>query len=337
MQESRADGRLDVPISSHHGLSTEEIQKIKDELVRSPETASIQLGKFNITISQGSEIRIGDTINQSFDESSLNALVLAIKEANESTNGKIYKNLKSFPLETLDVNTEKIKKVNSDLGVVSSLDHQGYLTDDQRVAFSGLKQEVHALNEFNRKLEELHYAAKSLLDETKVSLMLRINELKQKGEELLDVKALESISKEQECKARELKILEDFIRELEESEKIAMWMDATRKNMAKRYGREALKEFPEIQNNASPEKVSNFCLSIYQFLEQIAHCLRWGTLDILDSPEIPLVFDYPVYERAFVLIKDIIGENLPARFSQESRDLACECIDYLISQLPFYE
>ncbi|MEO1295772.1 MAG: hypothetical protein AAFW75_08200 [Cyanobacteria bacterium J06636_16] len=337
MPEFEATDSPDNSVDSPRELSRQDIQKIKEGLVRSPETAFRQLGKFNITIGHGSEIRIGDTITQSLDENSLRALVTAIKDANESTEGKVYKHLKKLPLETIDVNFDKIEKVNLDLESVNNLERQGYLTDTQKVAFSALKKEVHSLNEFNRRLEELQYAAKSLLDETRLGLVQKIEELKQQGEELLDTKSLDRIAKEEEYKVRELKILESFIEELEESEKIAEWINNTRKNVAKRFGREALKSFPDIEKNIEPNKVSDFCFSIYQFLEQIAHCLKWGIRDILDSPDILLVLDYPVYEKAFLLIRDMISKNMHSRFNQKSRDLACECIDHLVFQLPFYE
>lgn len=336
MEELKHNENLDSSPATHD-LSYEDIQEIKEELVKSPETASSQLGKFNVAIGQGSEIHIGDIVNQALDEASLKALILAIQEANESTNGRVYQYLQNVPLETLNFDIAQIKEINSDLRFVSRLNSKRFLTETQKIAFSNLKEEVHALNEFNRRLEGLYCATKSLLKETRSSLIQKIQVLKQQGEELLDPQALEHISKEQECKAKELKILEDFIWELEESEKMAKWIDATRKNVAKRFGREALKDFPDIEENTAPEKISDFCLSIYQFLEQIVYCLTWGTRDILDSPDIPLVFDYPVYEKAFVLIKIFINKNLPSRFTPKSRELTCECIDYLILQLPFYE
>ena len=145
------------------------------------------------------------------------------------------------------------------------------------------------------------------------------------------------ISPEKSHRENELEIIENFIRELDEAREIADWIDKARKALSKRFGREALKKFPEIEDKISPDQVSDFCFSIYQFLEQIAHCLKWGRYNILDSPGIPLVLSYPIYETAFSLIKEAIDKDLPARFTQSSRQLANECIGYLITQLPFYE
>jgi hypothetical protein len=243
--------------------------------------------------------------------------------------------LKDFPFEPLTINVDKLGKFNSDLEFVCHLATQGFLTESQKTAFSAIKHKVHSLNDFNEQLDNLHLAAKGLLEETKLGLKQRIQELKQKGEELLDVQSLESIAKEQECKAKELKLLEDFMGELEDSEKIAQWIDSKRKYLAKHFGRQAIKAFPAISQEADAEQVSRFCFSIYQFLEQIVHSLKWGRYNILDNPEIPLVFDHVVYEKAFVLIQETIDTSVPSRFSTKSKQSALNCINYLIEQLPF--
>lgn len=335
MLSQQPDGIDGASAPSRQSLSTETIRKLKQDLIQNPETAPSQLGKFNITIGESSEIYIGDTVNHFLDEKSREILIAAIKEVNDSTGGKIYQYLQDFPLEPLAINVDKLGKLNIDLGVVNSLANQGFLTEGQKNAFSQIKQKVHSLNDFNEKLDELYLAARGLLEETKLSLNQRIQELKQKGEELLDLHSLEAIAQEQECRAKELKILEEFISELEDSEKIAQWIDSKRKNLAKRFGRQAIKDFPDISQEADSERISRFCFSVYQFLEQIVHSLKWGRLNILDSPEIPLVFDYSVYERVFILIKEAIDTSIPSRFSKNSKRLAFDCIDYLIEQLPF--
>ncbi len=324
---------------SNGALSQEEVRKIKELLINHPETAASQLGKYRISIAQGSGIHIGDTVSQSLDEQSIKMLVAAIEEANESTSGKVYKHLQKMPLETLkvDVDTDTVNRVNLDLRFVGNLETKGYLTDTQKQAFLDLKQEIHSLNEFDRKLEELHNAAKSLLEETRLELTRKVKELKQKGRQMLDSEVLDSVVEQQACKVKELQILEDFIHELQETKEVADWIDGARKVMARRFGREALKYFPDLEESTNPEKIGDFCFSIYQFLEQVAHSLRWSRRNILDNPGIPLVLDYIVYEKAFLLIREKICNSLPSRFSDESKNLVCECIDYLTDQLFFYD
>lgn len=338
LQRLFSDGILSEDIVDlSQTLTRKELQEIKERLIEKPETVSSQLGMFNISIAQGSEIHIGDTINQSLDESSLRALIKAIKEANESTGGKVYQNLQSVPLEIVKVDSDAIDSLNSNLKIVDRLDDQGNLTSTQRTAFLGLKKEIHSLNEFDQKLEELHYVAKSLLQETRLSLKEKIRALEREPGSLLDGQSPEALERELECKTKELEVLEDFINELDDAGKIADWIDGESKSMAKRYGRKALRKFPDIEKYIDPEKISDFCFSIYQFLQQVSHCLRWGSRNILDNPEIPLVLDYTIYEEAFSLVQEEIDENAPSRFSQEIKNLARECIDYLIFQLPLYD
>ena len=220
MQDQHEIKGSDASAPSTGALSSEVIRKIKQDLIRSPETASRQLGKYQITIKEGSGIHIGDTISQSLDEKSREVLVSAIQEANETTGGKIYQYLQDFPLEPIAINVDKVGTLNSDLIVVNNLANQGFLTDSQKTAFSEIKSKAHSLNDFNKRLDDLHLAARGLLEETKSSLKQRIQELRQKGEELLDLQSLEAIAKEQECKAQELKILEEFISELDDSNKL---------------------------------------------------------------------------------------------------------------------
>jgi hypothetical protein len=307
--------------------------------VENPDEAAIQLGQYGVTVDQDSEIRIGEKINyKNLDRDSIDALVSAIKNANDATNGRVFKHLKRQPLEPLKkLDYDQIERINSDLELIDSLDKKGYLGAPQLDAFTALKQEIHSLNEYSKKLEELHFVAKALLEEGRINLMDKIELLKIEGKKILDSEILAQLAQERKCKENELKALENFIQELEEAGRISAWIDKRRKAISKRFGREALKEFPDIESTIDPDRVSYFFFSIDQFLEQVVHCLKWGRYDILDSPDIPLVLDCRAYERAFSLIKEAIEKDLPARFNQASRKLANDCIDYLIAQLPFYE
>ena len=329
-------------------LSQDESHKFKELLADQPEAIAISLGKYNVSIEQGSEIHIGDVINQSLDETSIKMLISAIREANELTDGKVYRHLQRMPLETLKVNivtVNRANRVNSDLETVGSLDEKGYLTDSQKQAFRGLKKEIISLNEFDRKLEELHNAAKILLQATRTNLKEEVIFLRNKGKSLLDPNSLEDAAKEQECQEKQFEIIEDFIEELDDAERIIAWIDSNRKGLAKRLAKETLNSFPEVKDYIEAEKINRFCFSLYQFLEQIAHCLKWGRINILHSPGIPLVLEAHLYEKAFLFFKEVINENLEGAltenplfsFTATSRNLTFQCIDYLIAQLPNYE
>lgn len=263
---------------------------------------------------------------------------LFLVSGTSNSSGNASKQLtENHPLETLEINPDKIERVNSDLSFVENLQQKGYLDESQVTIFAKIKQEVHFLNEFNPKLEQLYLESKALLADARLSLAKKIEELKLSSEKTLDPENLLKLSQEKDCREGELRILQDFMDELEDSNLVAAWINDRAKALAKKLGREALDSFPEIRHNLNDEDVGYFCFSIYQFLEQISHCLRWGRYEILDSPDIPLVLDHSVYEKAFFLIKECIENDLPKRFGQIGKGLVGEYIDYLISRLHTYE
>ncbi|MBW4461714.1 MAG: toll/interleukin-1 receptor domain-containing protein [Nodosilinea sp. WJT8-NPBG4] len=249
---------------------------------------------------------------------------------------------KDCPLESLKINLDQVETVNSDLIFVANLQRKGYLDDSQGAVFTKIKQEVRFLNNcflsnFNSKLDQLYLESRALLADSKISLVKKIEELKLSSKKIINPDNLLKLNQERDCKEGELKILQNFIDELEDSSLVAAWINDKAKALAKKFGREALESFPHIGCSLSDEDIGYFCFSIYQFLEQITHCLKWGKYEILDSPGIPLVLDCSVYEKAFSLIKECIENDLPKRFSQVGKRLAIEYIDYLLGCLKTYE
>ncbi len=264
------------------------------------------------------------------NDDSINAL---IKERVEST----FEDFKKQSLEPLKVDTEKIETVNSDLEFIANLALKGYLNDEQETIFTALKQEVHYLLEFNQNLDKLGSATKALLNDSKAHLIKLIENLKLNSEKILDPNSLVQLEHERKSKEIELRVIEEFIEELEDSSLVAAWLNEKAQALAKQFGRESVNSFPDIRCDLSDEDIGRFCFSIYQFLEQISHCLKWGKYEILDSPGIPLVIDRSVYEKAFYLIRERIKNDLPKRFSEVGRRLVIEYIDYLVSRLHTYE
>ncbi|MBE9111622.1 toll/interleukin-1 receptor domain-containing protein [Nodosilinea sp. LEGE 07298] len=254
-----------------------------------------------------------------------------------SPDDQLEKLFEDRPFKPLEINLDQLEIVNSDLSFVESLQQKGYLDESQGAKFARIKQEVHSLNKFNPKLDHLHDESKALLAGARSSLAKKVEELKRNSEQTLDSENLLKLSQEKDCKEGELRILQNFMDELEDSSLVAAWINHRAKTLAKKIGREALESFPKIGHDLSDEDVGYFCFSIYQFLEQISHCLRWGRYDILDSPGIPLVLDRSVYEKAFSLIKECIENDLPKRFNQAGKRLAVEYIDYLMGSLKTYE
>jgi len=141
--------------------------------------------------------------------------------------------------------------------------------------------------------------------------------------------ALEFSVMEPEAIRNEIEVLGQFQGSLEDGREAAAWLDENRAQLAETGGRLALNQFSAIKEVASPEQVNEFYFSIEQFLEQISHCLTWGSYDILDEPEIPVIFENKVYETAFRKIK----KRLPAQLNDNAKEQLINCIDYLIEVL----
>ena len=84
---------LDSYDSSDH-LDIEKIHQLQKDLVENPEQTVVQLGKYGITIGQGSDIHIGDKINQSLDKDSLDALTKTIRNAVRENEELLYQHFK---------------------------------------------------------------------------------------------------------------------------------------------------------------------------------------------------------------------------------------------------
>ena len=136
----------------------------------------------------------------------------------------------------------------------------------------------------------------------------------------------------QEKFERKIDLVKKLEIELEIGKEAAFWLDRNRVQLAKSAGEYALNQYPKVKGNASLEEVNDFYFSIQQFLEQVSHCLSWGRPDILDSPEIPLVFNFRVYEIAF----NHITEMLPSSLSKEIIEQIEDYLAYIIRRLPYY-
>lgn len=229
--------------------------------------------------------------------------------------------LNGLYLERISIDIQSIQSINASLEAVNKVLETGFLSQEDESHFHLVKEEIQALNlyELNSKLEAIAAIAKNLLDVAKRVLLTR------DGTQLLDPDSLD-------CIDQQLEIMQTLQIELEYASELADWLDDNRERIAKRAGRESLKCFLEIQSRTSQKQVGHFCFSLNQFLEQLAHCLRWGRANILDSPGIPLELDISVYAEAFQLIK----RDLPSHISEEAKSQFEEYVDYLIERLPSY-
>ncbi len=131
----------------------------------------------------------------------------------------------------------------------------------------------------------------------------------------------------------QLNVITQFQNELEQGSQVAQWLDENSSVLARNIGQEALTQNLEVRNTASGEDIEHFYFSINQFLETLSHCLKWGRSNILENPEIPLVFNVYLYEAAFRSLEKLLPQNLPASGVEQFKTY----VNYLLYKLPTYQ
>lgn len=149
---------------------------------------------------------------------------------------------------------------------------------------------------------------------------------------LLEIQRRDKLSKEHRRNIESKIIKLRFKIEILYGQKASYKLTNNRSQLAEAAGFFALGQYPHIQKQATADKVDDFCFSLYQFLEQISHCLIWGRNNILDCPEIPLIFNDSIYKDAFLFIK----KHLPDNLMTYEKELIHNYIDYVIEKLPSY-
>lgn len=129
----------------------------------------------------------------------------------------------------------------------------------------------------------------------------------------------------------EVQILQTFVNDIEASRQGEDWLSENKEKVITYITEKILKAFS--LSGTSKKHIASFQFSLYQFLEQVSFCLHWGDYSILDSPEIPLILEFNVYDTAFHAIKEYTANaQLPHEVNQEIQS----CLNYLIERLPFY-
>jgi hypothetical protein len=189
------------------------------------------------------------------------------------------------------------------------------------------------LSELNRKLKETAKKAQILFQDAVESLECKLEELNLSRQDLVE---LGSQNLDDDCRIafleQQIEIAKRLEMNLENGKEASTWLSRNITQFARSAGKYALEQCAEITSTASPRHIDNFYFSIEQFLERVSHCLSWGRYDILDSSDIPLVFDVHVYETAFNFVKRM----LPRRLNDETKQQVEDYLNYLIQRLPYY-
>lgn len=305
----------------------------KSNNCHSPESSHHDLEKPSQELAGNSTSKRDTSIGQNVDHSSIisgdgNTIVNNYFRASElaQTNLSIQELGKHY-LTSINIDAQVIQQINADLEAIKAILESGLLSKSQEDNIEALKESIKNLNskDINTQILEIHAISQALLDEARKVLEKKsISE----GKILLGNPA-------KKCTEDHVKTLKQLQLDLEEGNELAEWLDDNRKRLAKYWGRKAIAHSSEYQTQISREKIGRFCFSLNQFLERIAHCLRWGRANILDSTDIPLELNSQVYIRALELIRR--EEKLPSYVSEEAISQLDEYINHLIGTLSSYE
>jgi hypothetical protein len=234
-----------------------------------------------------------------------------------------------LPFRKLVLDLTTLKEINAKLEIIEEIYRAGYLPTTQQPELIKLKQRLQAFNNLNQELQNITEQGDRLVQEAVAAMRLQLDFLKLAGADLTG-DAHASVS-ELECQQAEAEIFKIFAHRLEDSRLGAEWIAKNMDMLINHASKAMLKEVSDL--NASESRINDFKFSLKQFLEQVNFSLYWGTYEMLDSPEIPLVVGTDQYKIAFQSMKETVSLRLRSETIQSIE----ECLDYLIERLRFYE
>lgn len=312
---------------------TDDDIRLLSQLLRGNVSQDIsQSGKFNVAIGEGTQIHVGDR----YTGVTLEQIRLIIQElqtfqstrSNTAANNEC--NTEQIPFRQVTLDPTTVETINSRLVVIWEIYQAGYLSETQKQDLYQLKQNLQTFSNLNQDLQSIGKQADRLIQDAVAAMRLQLDALKMSGRSLTE-DARDGLSlAEIECQQTESKIFQVFVDRLEDSRLGADWIGKNTELLVKYASNKALQQLPNL--NASEQEIEDFKFSLKQFLEQVNFSLSWGTYEILDSPEIPLIFGIEQYETAFQAMKECVSKRL-------RNETICEidaCLDYLIERLRFY-
>lgn len=309
----------------------EDLKVLRQLLGRGDRETISQLGKYNVNVGEGTSLEIGDRFYMELNDKAIQALTGAIQTLPLSGR-QTEQTTEEEELEELDLDVRSIKLINSRLKAVEEIRKVGQLSEKQEEEFNTLKIQVQSLSRLNRELKQTAKRTKTLLQGAVQSLEEKLEDIKLSKKELIGVSYQQEYNDQIEFIKSQIEIVKRFEMNLAVGREASAWLDKNIAQLSKSAGKRALNRCPEIKTTASPEQIDDFYFSIEQFLEQVSHSLSLGRYNILDSPEIPLVFDSHIYEVGFNFIKEMLPSHLPEEIIEQIKDY----INYLILRLSYY-
>ncbi|MGP1375458.1 MAG: hypothetical protein ACTS3T_21715 [Almyronema sp.] len=315
-----------------------DIQQLSQLLQRHVHQDVKQSGKFNINISDGSGIQIGDGATPE----QIGLIVRELVQELKLLQPDLATSIQNFTKQEADITNEldledfildlaAVEAINTRLRIIQEIYDAGYLTEVNQPDFAQLRQDLAPYAGLKNLLKKIEKQGDRLIEYTIANLRKQLEDLRLSGANFTENPQIDRSSMEIECQQAEAQTLQNFISTLAESRLGAEWITRNQESLSKYARKTVLRQFPSLQ--VSEQKADDFQFSIKQFLEQISFCLYWGTYDILDFPDIPFELEIEHYETAFQAIKETVSSEL----TDETVHAIKACLDYLISRLPLIE
>ncbi|MEO0827051.1 MAG: hypothetical protein AAFY20_24090 [Cyanobacteria bacterium J06639_14] len=314
-------------------LTDNEIQHLSRLLKQSASQDASQPGKFNISVSEGTDIRIGDLYNGTTVKE-IRAIIqellkLQSSQAHPTLDSTNITDPDKLPLARIVLDPITLETINARLDIIQEIFEAGCFSETQQKELNQLKRQLHTFYTLNQDLRGIAAQGDRLIQSAVADMRQQLADLQLRSEDLTAEVQAELSPKELECRQAENQILENFVSRLEDSRLGADWINQNMKSIIDYACKQVFKQFSD--SNISNKQIEDFQFSLRQFLEQVSFCLYWGNYSILDSPEIPFELDSEHYEAAFQAMKKTVSPQLRSETTYEIE----ACLDYLIKRLPF--
>lgn len=316
-------------------LTDTDIQDLLHLLQHNVQQDISQSGKYGVALGQGDNNHIGDVYNGlTLDD--IRALIQEII-ALQTTTHDSSTDLKDPDLSIDDVSFRKLvldqstlNAINRQLGLIEEIWNAGCLPPSQQ---ENLTQLIHRLSVFHTLNEELQTLAEqgnALIKQATNEMRLQLDALKLSSQKLTTAAQAQMSDHDLVCQQEEVEIFHAFSNRLEDSRAGAALIGKNNILLAKYACKKLHSKLEKL--GVSAKGIEEFEFSLKQFLEQVEFSLYWGSYQILNSPEIPLIVDIELYEEAFRLIR----KGIPKQLRPETTEEINKCFDYLIERLEFY-
>lgn len=326
----------DIAERLHRGTLTEEDIHQLSRLLYASRQSIEQFGKFNVSLREGTNIQIGDVTHGV----TLEQIQLIIQELStlrstcvDSSTRTVSKNEDStedLPLKELVLDFKTVETINAKLAIIKEICKAGYWPTTQQLELQELKQRLQSLNVLNDNLQNLVEQGDRLIEAAMEAMRSQLDALKLSSQDLTNAAQSGAFTADLECQQEEAQIFQTFMTRLDDSRAGATWITNNTETLINYACKQLRPQFLSL--NLPDQTIKNFRLSLRHFLEQVSFSLYWGTCEILDSPEVPLILENELYEQAFQLMKKGVSKELRPETLQEIE----QCFSYLIERLPFY-